>query len=96
MSRSYKKNPIIKDKTKGMKQIANRKVRNYNGDLANGSSYKKIFQSYDISDYSFRTTYEDYLKYAESIENAVLNGGLGEYHLEDTSYGDWFKRYKRK
>ena len=96
MSRSYKKNPIVKDRNKGMKQIANRKVRNYKGDLANGKAYKKVFESYDISDYAFRTTYDEYLKDAEAIENAVLNGGLGEYHLRDTSYDDWFKTYKRK
>lgn len=96
MSRSYKKNPIIKDRNKRMKQIANRKVRNYNENIASGNAYKKIFQSYDICDYSFRTTYEEYLKSAESKENAVLNGGLGEYHLEDFSYKNWFKTFKMK
>lgn len=96
MSRSYKKNPIIKDRNKGMKQIANKKVRNYKGYLANGKAYKKVFESYDISDYAFRTTYNQHLADVEAIENAILNGGLGEHHLKNTSYKDWFKTFKRK
>lgn len=96
MSRSYKKNPIIKDKNKGMKQIANKKVRHHKGNIANGNAYKKLFSSYDICDYSFRETYEEYLQQAESKEKAVLHGVLGEHHLENFSYRNWFKTFKMK
>lgn len=97
MSRSYKKNPVVKDKpTKGIKRIANKKVRRFNKTISNGKSYKKIFESYDISDFSFTSTYSQYIKDAQSKERAVLNGGLDEYLLRDKNYKDWYKTYKMK
>jgi hypothetical protein len=53
MSRSFKKEKIVKDHNKGMKQFANKKVR-CSDDIPSGNSYKKVFNSWDISDYSFR------------------------------------------
>lgn len=55
MSRSYHKQPILKDHNRGMKTIANRKVRralnrNFDFALPNGS-YRKFFPQYDICDY---------------------------------------------
>ena len=52
MSRSFKKTHIVKDHTKGMKRFANKAVRN-TLELSSGSSFKKVFCSYDISDYKF-------------------------------------------
>ena len=54
MSKSYKKNPIVKDRNPGMKKCANRKFRRTaNGDyLLQGGLYKKSFESWNISDYS--------------------------------------------
>jgi hypothetical protein len=52
MSRSRKKHPIIKDHNKGMKRIANHKVRR-TLDVPNGKAYRKIFGSYDICDWRF-------------------------------------------
>lgn len=56
MSRSYKKNPIIKDKNKGMKKHANKKVRRNSLEIPSGKAYRKVFDSYDISDFLFRAT----------------------------------------
>lgn len=59
MSRSYRA-PYITDGCKGsksrqfFKNYANRNVRNYTDDLANGRSYKKIGDTYNICDYRFR------------------------------------------
>ena len=56
MSRSYKKSKVVKDSTKGMKKLANRKVRSYlkrGKELSDGKGYKKVFESYDISDWKF-------------------------------------------
>jgi hypothetical protein len=56
MSRSYKKTPVIKDTSckgtryKSGKQIANRAVRNHD-DVPNGGSYKKVYCSWNISDW---------------------------------------------
>lgn len=53
MSRSYKKTPIIKDNTysKFGKKYANKRVRK--SDLGNNGNYKKLYEQYDISDFSF-------------------------------------------
>jgi hypothetical protein len=55
MSRSYKHTPYWgDDKSNGMKQIANRKVRRLLKDPDNslpGKSYKKCFCSWNICDY---------------------------------------------
>lgn len=66
MSRSYKKNPIIKDNGKGKKDkkaIANSRVRNQlkNEDyiIANGCAYKKEYESWNIADYVFRFTEDE-------------------------------------
>lgn len=57
MSRSYKKFHIYKDRNKGAKQKANRRVRralNQNLDLVlRNNDYRKYTCSYDISDYKF-------------------------------------------
>ena len=52
MSRSYKKYPIAKDPAnKGMKRYANKKVRHTKDLPKKGKSYKKCFESYEISDW---------------------------------------------
>lgn len=65
MSRSYKKNPIIKDGSKGrrsgrsMKAIANRKVRRTEDlPIRARGAYKKVFEQWDISDWMFEFTYD--------------------------------------
>ena len=73
MSRSYRKNPIIKDNGKSkkeMKSLANRKVRRKLNDsdfnISNGNAYKKEFESWDIADFISRWTKEDAIKEYES------------------------------
>lgn len=96
MSRSYKKTPISKDHTNGMKKFANKKVRKYKGEIEDGNSYKKIFCSYDICDWSFRETYSDYLKDKESYKKRYLNGETKNNYGEDLDYKTWYLRFKRK
>lgn len=58
MTRSTKK-PYFKDHTPGAKQKANKKVRRSGKkietleDIANGKAYTRVYESWDISDYSF-------------------------------------------
>lgn len=52
MSRSYRKAPIVADSNKYAKKLANKKVRKCKFVLQNGE-YKKLFESWDISDWSF-------------------------------------------
>ena len=85
MSRSYKKNPIVKDHSGGMKNVANRKVRRRlksarfgladgRFELANGRAYRKVFCSWCICDWRVRETYGKYLADAEAAEKDYLNG----------------------
>jgi len=99
MSRSYKKTPVVKQSTKRMKSIANRKVRRSNLIIANGSAYRKVFCSYDISDYSLRETYEEYRSWAESCEKTNLNCRGFQFdkdYIDGMSYWNWYRTYKGK
>jgi hypothetical protein len=59
MSRSYKKHNIVKDPSaKGMKKYANKKVRRTKN-VPNGKAYKKVFESWNISDYQWIWTREE-------------------------------------
>lgn len=59
MSRSYKKHPRCKDSAnKDMKKFANKKVR-HTKNIPNGKAYKKIFESWDISDWNWIWTKQE-------------------------------------
>jgi hypothetical protein len=51
MSRSYRA-PIAKDQSTAAKRVANKIIRN-TGEIADGSAYKRVFNSWNISDYAF-------------------------------------------
>ncbi|WP_368263039.1 hypothetical protein [Clostridium disporicum] len=89
MSKSYKKEPVVTGRIKGMKKFANRRIRNFKGEISNGSNYKKVFPSYDICDFAFR---ESYLEY-ETRRNKYQSMNIPH---KDMTYYDWFKTYKRK
>ncbi|MDR0273018.1 MAG: hypothetical protein LBI27_06855 [Clostridiales bacterium] len=107
MSRSYKKNPVIKDYNAGMKTMANRKVRRVmkqrlKTKIANGNAYRKLFNPWDISDWSVMKTWREYQTlieiYKKEYENGVCRYGLPYCfdRSQGMSYWDWFKTYKRK
>ncbi len=52
MSRSFKKNPVVKDSgsKKWVKREASKSVRRFRGVIANGGAFRKIFCSWDIND----------------------------------------------
>lgn len=54
MSRSYKKNVYVKDKDKHAQRQANRRVRRLNSEQQSGCYYKRIYNSWDISDFKFK------------------------------------------
>lgn len=55
MARSYRKTPIIKDRTKNAKKHANRKVRRLK-DIPSGGQYRKYYSQYDVCDWVFYKT----------------------------------------
>jgi hypothetical protein len=92
MSRSYKKHPFVKDPAnKFMKRYANKKVRR-TPNIPNGKAYKKVFESWDISDWrwwwdkqdAIFDYYDDNLWYKSEYET------LEEYLIY------WEKCVKRK
>lgn len=109
MSRSYKKKTILKDKNKGMKTIANRKVRNRK-DIPSGMAYKKVFETYAICDWISFVSEEEYIdicyKNLEFSYNDVEIIYLGKKNKwifkadgrlkPNYSYRDWYKNYKGK
>ncbi len=61
MSRSHKKHPIHKDHSKDGKKFANKAVRQYLKHLEKGLCgkwYRKIFNSYNLTDWVYRATDE--------------------------------------
>jgi len=100
MSRSYKKYPCVKDKNRGMKAFANRKVRRQSKEVADGNAYRRLVCSYDISDWAFHETYKEYCaradRYRKEYENGAVRWGLRVDISEEMSYWDWYKMYRRK
>ena len=106
MSRSYKKNPGYTDysrgRTKYMKRLASKSVRNYDGNLSNGCSYKKLLCSYDIrdwkciyygpSDYSYYSNYrQEWVttpKYKPRMKWFILSG-IVVTTIKTTIRGSW-------
>ena len=64
MSRSYKKFPIVKDKScsKHGKRFANKKVR-HTQDIPNGKAYKKVYETWNICDYCWIWTRKDAIEH---------------------------------
>lgn len=85
MSKSYKKVPCVKDKNKGSKKLANRRLRRSLIDknlLPQNSFYKRLNESYDISDYTFKVTFQEYKQWNNGNENEL--------------YQEWYRTYKAK
>lgn len=95
MSRSYKKTPCCAPKSRGMKKYANKIIRQDNNTYQNGS-YKKRFCSYDICDYKFFETFEEY--FAGRVRQWYQWGYKYNYPYpnQKSEYRKWYKYYKGK
>ena len=65
MSRSFKKNPVFKAKTRQGQQLAKRRVRNCT-DIPNGSAYKRVYPMWNVVEYKFTCGWEEF---KETVEN---------------------------
>lgn len=93
MSRSYKKHPWATDSHKNkkfLKKIANRRVRRFNHKLANGSAYRKLYQSYEICDYKF------FCSFIQAMKEISKEIKEDEAKNEKEYWKDWHKYYRRK
>lgn len=89
MSRSYKKYPHWKceKSCKIGKKIANNKVRSYlksDKEIPNGKSYRKIYDSWDVCDYSSSFTLNEWNKWTK------------RWGYKENNYYEWYKTYKMK
>ena len=94
MSRSYKKHNRAKDPAgKDMKKFANKKVR-HTKNIPNGKAYKKVFESWDISDYNWIWTKEEAIK---EYNSAPDDSWIKEHYETLEKYLKyWEKCVKRK
>lgn len=63
MSRSYRKNPVVKDrgrKRKEVKRFANKAVRRAQG-VPNGKGYRRCYDSYEVVDSIDRNPWNEHL-----------------------------------
>ena len=96
MSRSYKKNPYCcAAKNRQGKRDSNRKVRNYNFFLSSGSSYKKLYCSYDICDYKMFGNFKEYTNVERINSECALLGYKMRYTKEEL-LTSWRKCYIMK
>ncbi len=101
MSKSYKKEPIVKDHTSGAygKRLANHAVRKNLDDIPNGKAYRRYFNSYNVHDYISRYTWEDQVRHNKSVEKAGINDGLSfnSYRFsKPKDYNEWARIFIRK
>ena len=104
MSKSYKKTPYCgESKGKKKKKIANRRVRrqlNRNLDLdARNGNYKKLYNSWNICDYGWRTTWEEYWEKELNWYNKkcyLFPNKKFERPNKKESYQRWLRYYYRK
>ncbi len=94
MSRSYKKHNRVKDPAnKGMKRYANKKVR-HTKNVPNGKAYKKLFESWDISDWNWIWTKEQAIEdYNSAPEDSWIKK---HYETLEKYLMYWEKCTKRK
>jgi len=101
MSRSYKKTPYCGDnKGKDKKRMANKKVRmflkNLDHELKN-NDYKKVFETYDICDFYFLETWEEYWKRCLRYYYEWNSVGISTpFPNKKEEYRNWYKMYKMK
>lgn len=101
MSRSYRKNPILKDggkSSKGNKRIANKNIRrrlnrNITDDSFSKIYPKKMYESWDINDYVSRYTREQAI---QRYQDRCLHGDCSEWFYEKyPTLEDWLREWEK-
>lgn len=107
MGKSVKKTPMVKENCRGSnkhrKAMANRQVRrklNKGEEAINGGTYKKMYESWNISDYTFRMTreeaIEDYYRWLRWDEEHGFNETKKRFPTLEEFLNWWEKNYVRK
>ena len=101
MSRSYKKIPWSGDKKgKSKKRVANHKVRSWlkqhPDEPLNRNSYKKVYETWDICDYGWFCTWEEYWKSAIHAWEQWEKDRGKPFPDKKEEYRRWIRYYKTK
>lgn len=112
MSRSYKKSPTVTIVRNGMKAEANNRVRKTIDIPPKGNFYRRIFESYDITDYAHTQTAMAFKLKMDNIKNETCcmtdKYAFDKYKAEKINehshrdfdkylnYREWYRSYKRK
>ncbi|ETT74243.1 hypothetical protein C173_09118 [Paenibacillus sp. FSL R7-277] len=92
MSRSIKKTPVCKEQaSRWIKRQASKAVRRYPHDISFGKSYRKIFSSWDISDWWFYTPYKKAVNEWETTHKTWRK----QVSFQEMTF-QWAKSFKRK
>jgi len=96
MSRSYKKHPRAKDTaSKNMKKFANKKVRANQDNLpSKGKSFKKIFESWEISDWNWHWSKREAIEEWEEEESPHYTG-LAWRHERFKTFEKWLQYWEK-
>ena len=102
MSRSYKKTPWCGDrKGKDKKRMANKVVRMWlkdHPDVAlKGRQYKNLYEKWDICDYGWITTWEEYWQQTMDLHIEWLRRGWPDKEPDKKEvYRKWLRYYRNK
>jgi len=103
MSRSYKKNPYMKDNGKSKKWSKRKASQKFRRDMAEseelskGSAYKKHFESWNIADYCSRMTRREAIEwYEHRAKDEASVYFLKRYPTLEKWLKYWEKCYYRK
>lgn len=96
MSRSYKKHLRTKDSAnKNMKRFANKKVRTNQDNLpSKGKSFKKIFESWEISDWNWYRSKREAIEEWEEEESPHYIG-LAWRHERFKTFEKWLQYWEK-
>lgn len=101
MSRSYKHTPWCGDNKTVGKRLAKRawrrRVKNLNNPTLNYSLYKRTYDQYDVCDYGFLKTFDEYWdNVVEDWHWFQARGWHEKQPDREAAYRKWYKTYKRK
>lgn len=96
MSRSYKKTPYAGDTKTIGKKLANKKVRNGKYkyyDIPNGCWYKNIYNRYNVCDFWWTESWEEFLEWNINNSHSWYNKTK---ETEEELYRRWYRTFKGK
>ncbi|GEK06428.1 hypothetical protein [Schleiferilactobacillus harbinensis] len=101
MSRSYKHFPCVKDFNRGMKAATNRRLRRKlkrgvfdEVMVGKSNAYRRLFESWDISDYAFRSSAPESLRPTREIYRWVTFYRLTAADFAESVNWDQHKEYE--